>query len=115
MNTLHMITHPKQQDVDLWEAWIDLQSTDSGNRFTLYVVGDVFTDDAVTQPYFTKRRGGDPGTLALEIHPGITSEEGYVTEILYAEELDTMDCYDTIVIYAGNEVVTTINEIERFL
>lgn len=110
-----MITQPKQQDVDLWEAWIDLQSTDSGNRFTLYVVGDVFIHDPVTQPYFTKRSHENSRTLSLEIQPAITSEEGYVTEILYAEELDAMDRYDTIIIYAGDQLVTTITDIETFL
>jgi hypothetical protein len=109
-----MIVDFKQQDVDLWEAWIDVQSTDTENRFTLYVVGDVFTDDKLSYPYFKKKETDDLKVLALEILPGITSEDGYVTEILYAEELDAMNQYESIAIYAGSEIIKTISDIERF-
>lgn len=109
-----MITDLKQQDVDLWEAWIDVQSTDSEDRLTLYVVGDVFTDDTICLPYFIKKESANPKSLILEILPGITSEEGYVTEILYAEELDCIGQYESIIIYANKEKITAITDIENF-
>ena len=67
-----------KQNVDLWEAWIDLQTTANGGAATLYLIGDVFTDDRLAQPYFIKREHNNPKILALEILPGITSEDGYV-------------------------------------
>src|SRR5688572_26361605 len=103
-----MISALKQQDVDLWEAWIDLQNNLETNCSTLYVVGDVFSDDRFSQPYFIKREHDDPKVLMLEILPGISSEDGYVTEILYAEELDAIDQYKSIIIYSAGELVTQI-------
>ena len=108
-----MISELKQQDVDLWEAWIDLQKDFETACPTLYVVGDIFSDDRFSQPYFIRREHNDPGVLVLEILPGISSEEGYVTEILYAEELDAIDQYKTIMIFAGGEIVTQIYDIEK--
>lgn len=110
---MYMISELKQQDVDLWEAWIDFQTTNETNCPTLYVVGDVFTDDRFSQPYFIKREHFDPQVLALEILPGIASEDGYVTEVLYAEELEDINQYKSIVIYASGELVTSILDIEK--
>lgn len=108
----YMITDLQQQDVDLWEVWIDVQSTETESRYTLYVMGDVFTNDKLSLPYFRKKEVANKNVLALEILPGITSEDGYVTEILYAEELETVNQYACIVIYAGDELITTITDIE---
>ena len=102
-----------KQNVDLWEAWIDLQTVTNGGAATLYLIGDVFTDDRFAQPYFIRREHNNPRILALEILPGITSEEGYITEVMYAEELDRLNQYTAIFIYAGGELVARINEIEK--
>jgi hypothetical protein len=105
-----MIATLKHQQVDLWEAWVDLQTTQG--FATLYVIGNVYTDKELTQPYFIKKAQDDPDLLLLEIQPAICSEEGYETEIMYAEELDNLCQYATIQIYAGEELVTTISDIE---
>ena len=110
---MYMISELKQQDVDLWEAWIDLQNNLETNCATLYVVGDVFSDDRFRQPYFIKREHHDPTVLMLEILPGISSEDGYVMEVLYAEELEVIDQYQSILIYSAGELVTQINDIEQ--
>lgn len=109
---MYMISELKKQDVDLWEAWIDLETTNEADCPTLYVVGDVFTDDRLAQPYFIKRNHADPSVLALEILPGIASEDGYVTEILYAEELEHFNQYQTILIFVQGEVISRIKDIE---
>lgn len=108
-----MISELKQQDVDLWEAWIDLANNFETPCPTLYVVGDVFSDDRFRQPYLMKREQANANKLVLEILPGIGSEDGYVTEVLYAEELDKLEQYNSICIYAGGELVTEIFEIEK--
>ena len=113
MNTHHMLIQSKQQNVDLWEAWIDLQTASNGGVATLYIIGDVFTDDRFSQPYFIRREHNNPKILSLEILPGITSEEGYLTEIMYAEELNFVNQYTAIFIYSGNELVTRIQDIEK--
>ena len=50
-----MLIESKQQNVDLWEAWIDMQ-TSSNSAATLYLIGDVFTDDRLAQPFFIKKK-----------------------------------------------------------
>jgi hypothetical protein len=112
MNNPHMLIQSKQQNVDLWEAWIDLQNANAGIA-TLYIIGDVFTDDRFAQPYFIKKQRAGSKVLELEILPGITNEEGYITEVMYAEELDNIDQYTAIFIYAGDELITRIHDIEK--
>ena len=108
-----MLIQPKQQNVDLWEAWIDLQTANNGGGATLYLIGDVFTNNVFAKPFFKKREDFIPEVLSLEILPGIDSEDGYVTEIVYSEDLQKVDQYKTIFIYAGNELVTQIQDIEK--
>ena len=50
MNTPHMLIESKQQNVDLWEAWIDLETTNSGGAATLYLIGDIFTENIFAKP-----------------------------------------------------------------
>jgi hypothetical protein len=112
MNTHHMLIETKQQNVDLWEAWIDMQTATTGAA-TLYVIGDIYTDNRVKQPYFIKKEHAGSKVLALEIHPATTAEDGYISEIMYAEELQHIDQYSAICIYAGNELLTRIQDIEK--
>ncbi len=107
-----MISTLSSQQVDLWEAWVDLQSTEG--FATLYVIGNVYTDERLTQPFFVKKEQEDASLLRLEIYPAICSEEGYETEIMYAEELDNLCHYHSIEIYAGSELVTKITGVETF-
>ena len=113
MNSPHMLIQSKQQNVDLWEAWIDLETTNSGGAATLYLIGDIFTENIFAKPFFKKREDFIPDVLSLEIVPGITSEDGYVTEIMYSEDLQEVDQYKSIFIYAGNELLTQIQDIEK--
>ena len=50
-----MLIQPKQQNVDLWEAWIDLQTSNNGGTATLYLIGDIFTENILAKPFFKKR------------------------------------------------------------
>ena len=108
-----MLIESKQQNVDLWEAWIDLHPTNGSGAATLYLIGDIFTENIFAKPFFKKRQDFIPDVLSLEIVPGITSEDGYVTEIVYSEDLQEIDQYKTIFIYAGNELLTQIKDIEK--
>ena len=113
MNSPYMLIESKQQNVDLWEAWIDLDNANSEGAATLYLIGDIFTESIFAKPFFKKREDFIPDVLSLEILPGITSEDGYVTEIMYSEDLQEIDQYKSIFIYAGNELLTQIQDIER--
>ena len=107
-----MLIEPKHQNVDLWEVWVDMQNTNQGNTSTLYLIGDVFTDNHLTQPYFRKKNHSDPKVLSLEIFPGVASEDGYLAEVMYSEELEHNDQYSAILIFAGEELITRIQDIE---
>ena len=113
MNTHQMLIESKQQNIDLWEAWIDLQTATSGGAATLYLIGDIFIENVFAKPFFKKRENDASDVLSLEILPGITSEDGYVTEIMYSEELLQIDQYNAIFIYAGNELFAKIQDIEK--
>ena len=108
-----MTTAPVLLNVDLWEAWIDLQLSNDANCPTLYVMGDVYSDDQMSQPFLMRKEGGDPTVLKLEIKPGLASEDGYVTEVLYAERLENIYRYQAIHIYLNEEVVAEVNDIEK--
>jgi hypothetical protein len=111
-----MIVKPKQQDIDLWEAWIEMQSSKPADGGTLYIIGDVFMNTDLVQPSFIKRESpGDPHALKLEIYPGSTYNETFITEIMYAEDLDDVNHYNIIEIYEGDELVKTIRDIEKML
>lgn len=108
-----MTTAPVLLNVDLWEAWIDLQLSNDANCPTLYVMGDVYSDDQMLQPYLTRQESSDPTVLKLEIKPGTASEDGYVTEVLYAERLENIYRYQSIHIYLNDELITEIQDIEK--
>ena len=107
-----MLKQSKIENVDLWEAWIDLQTASNSGVATLYLIGDVMCDDRFVQPYFIKKQHPIPTILALEIKPGILADDGYITEIMYAEELNRVDQYTAVHIYAENELLTRIQGLE---
>ena len=80
---------------------------------TLHVIGDVYTDNGSREPYFIKKEQPGSKVLALEIHPASSTGEDYISEIMYAEELQDLDQYSSICIYAGNVLLTRINDIEK--
>ena len=101
------------EDLDLWEAWVDLQSPDNG-RAVLYVIGDIFVGKSITNPVLVKKnvQGGAPDHLYLEILPSIVTEYGRLTEIFYAERLENIHQYKKVHICVGEEVVSEIADIE---
>lgn len=109
-----MITNIKIQNIDLWEAWVDMQDTAEKTTATLYVIGDVCVNNAILEPRFEKVHNypGLEGRLVLQIVPNILSEEGLDTEILYAEELDQPNQYSGITVLAGGEVVVEMDDLE---
>lgn len=113
VKTYHMLIESKHQNVDLWEVWVDLQAANQENAATLYLIGDVYTDSRLTKPYFIKKEHPDPEVLLLEIYPGVASDDGYVTEIMYSEELKHVDQYSAILINAGDEFVARLHDIEK--
>lgn len=109
-----MTTKAIVQNVDLWEAWIDVQVTDDATVATLFVVGDVVVNNPILEPRFVKVTppAGMEGRLVLEIVPNVLSEEGPETEILYAEELEHMDQYTGVSVCVEGQVLVAMNDLE---
>lgn len=109
-----MTTNTKIQNIDLWEAWVDIQNTSEESVATFYVIGEVCVNNAILEPKFQKIEAlpGMEGRLVLQIVPNILSMEGLETEILYAEKLEHPQQYSGVTILAGEEVVVEMNDIE---
>ena len=96
--------------LDLWEAWIDLSS----DTYVLYVIGDICTGCSKMTPMLVKKRvqGAPASHLILELLSFGNPELGRLTEVGYAEPVDSLHQYQHISICAGEEVIAQIPEIE---
>ena len=114
MNLTYMPNEAKQLNVDLWEAWVDLQIPGNTGGGTLYIIGDIVINNLKARPSFIKRPSdNDERELVLEIMPAVLTENGVVTEILYSEELRNPLQYTSITVYSNNEMIAHITEIEQ--
>jgi hypothetical protein len=104
----------KNNSLDLWEAWIDMQDSGKSGRGTLYIIGDVLVSNRILRPFLLKKETSPPAKeeLILEVIPHIISERGQAVEVFYSEELTSPNQYKTITIYSGNMVMAQITEIE---
>ena len=96
----------------LWEAWIDLAST--SEDFMLYVVGDVCTGKSKTRPVLAKKsvQGAAASHLILEVLPLLSSNQGRLEEVSYAEPIRDIHQYQQISVCAGEDVIAHIHSIE---
>jgi hypothetical protein len=109
-----MTTTITAQNIDLWEAWVDVQSTDDQPTATLFVIGDVVVNNLILEPKFEKRPSlpGRPHCLVLEIVPNVLCDEGTEVEIVYAEKLKHTDQYTGVMIMAGGELIVEMNDLD---
>jgi hypothetical protein len=117
---METVTHPemKQNNIDLWEAWIDMQDSGKDQRGTLYIIGDVLVNNRILRPFLVKKEHPvvpAKDELVLEVIPHIISENGQAVEVFYSEELHSPNQYKSITICSGNFVVAKITEIEVLL
>ncbi|MCU7547710.1 hypothetical protein OCK74_01230 [Chitinophagaceae bacterium LB-8] len=107
----------KENNIDLWEAWIDMQNSGKNQRGTLYIIGDVVINNRILRPFLVKKEAVHPtkDELLLEVIPHIISENGYTVEVFYSEELQSPNQYKSITIYSGNIQIAKITEIEVLL
>jgi hypothetical protein len=108
-----MMYHSIQQDIDLWEAWIEFDAMASNCFGTLYIMGEVVVDKKENHPFIIKCvQNDEPQTLVLKVQTAHSSTAGKVTEVVYAECLKSIDQYTSIKIYKDEELITQIDEIE---
>lgn len=100
-------------EVDLWESWVDRQIIGLQEVNILYVMGEILADATSGQPVLVKKEH-QPTTkeLHLEVKPPQYLNKIVTEEIFYSEIISDLDTYDTVVIYNGNQVIAYIDEIE---
>jgi hypothetical protein len=98
-----------------WEIWISvMDGTDE--PCVLYVLGDVLWPNKLMEPVLRRRNGIHTPTdeLHLELRPGVLPVEGPRKEIRYSEHLHNCSQYRSVSIFAGDHLLTKVDEIELF-
>ena len=101
-----------QLETELWEAWIEYEQFNSRQFGTLYIIGEILTDQRSAEPVVKKinRSNGDRLlVLQLPHHPPGRSR---VKEVLYSEPIEQLNQYTAVYIYAGDQLITRFDEIE---
>ncbi|MBA2328780.1 MAG: hypothetical protein ACR2KB_14930 [Chitinophagaceae bacterium] len=100
-------------EVDLWESWIDKQVIGSQEVNMLYVMGEILADASNGKPLLVKKKiQSTPKELHLEVMPPQFVNKLISEEVFYSEVIDDLDTYNTVVIHNGNQEITYIDEIE---
>ena len=98
-----------QQDLDLWEVWIEYDQFHPENFGTLYVHGEILTSKKIKRR-LTKISNGSP-QLLLQL-PSKFEMEGSMKEVLYSEPIKNLNQYTSVCICEGDEVVALFDDIE---
>jgi hypothetical protein len=108
-----MIYHTTQQDLDLWEAWIEFDLEASNSFGTLYIMGEVVVNKKANHPFIIKCvQDDEPGTLVLKVLSAPSAITAKIAEVVYTEPLHNIDQYNSVKIYKDGELLTRIDEIE---
>ena len=105
-----MITQQIQQDVDLWEAWIEYDQFDPNHFGTLYILGEILIDTK-SKPMIIKCSHDADSHLMLQV-PARPLGRSRTKEVLYTEPIKNINQYGSISIYAGTELLAQFDEIE---
>lgn len=98
------------QDVNLWEVWIEYDQFHPEYFGTLYVHGEVWTDEKDGSS-FTKVSGDQKDELMLRLPSG-SNNPIYTREVVYSEPIRNLNQYTTVSIYSGSELIGCFRDIE---
>lgn len=112
-----MVHEPTQQEVDLWEAWIDTELPGKYGHGTIYIIGEIGSINKYKLPQLRKSDSGHGSQkiLHLEILFSDPTREDNLEELRYSEDLRTGNCYEKIIISANNKVIHSIHKIEELV
>jgi hypothetical protein len=99
-----------QQDIDLWEVWIEFDPSHPEYFGTLYVHGEVIIDKKMRSS-LTRVASKDDYQLNLQL-PVRSASFRCTKEVLYSEPIRNLNQYTSVCIYAGDELIGSFNEIE---
>ena len=101
-----------QQDIDLWEAWIEFDAMAPHRFGTLYIMGEVIAARE-SHPFIIKCvQEDEPQILVLNVQSADSASRGKIAEVVYAESIGNLDQYSSVKIYKDGELLTQIDEIE---
>jgi len=108
-----MFYQPLEQDVDLWEAWIEFDQEHPKCFGTLYLIGEVLTSKKYTLPSIIKSvADNDKKQLILTVQTTTSAHPPRLAEVVYSEPLAHIGQYSSILVYQDNELIAHIEEIE---
>lgn len=100
-----------QQEIDLWEAWIEFDEFSENNFGILYVLGE--TESQFSPQMFTLRKlATKRGRLFLELVPLLNSKRKRNREVIFSEPISTIDAYNGVYIVFEGQTISEISEIE---
>ncbi|HEX2609181.1 MAG TPA: hypothetical protein VHK91_17490 [Flavisolibacter sp.] len=99
-----------EQDLDLWEAWIEFDHLSTESFGTLHIWGEI-TAGRREKPYVVKTASGN-GELRLEVVSAPALPHSRIAEVHFSEPVQNIGNYNTVVIYRGNQLLACIVDIE---
>jgi hypothetical protein len=98
------------QDLDLWEVWIEFDQFDPEHFGILYVLGEINISQRSGESLIRKIDHED-GQLFLQV-PDRPVGRSRMKEVLYSEPVDNLSQYSSVNIYAGTELIASVDHIE---
>jgi hypothetical protein len=101
-----------QQDLDLWEVWIEFDQFDPEHFGTLYVHGEVSTNKHSSSRLIKMDEEGCQLTLQL---PSGSVGPRHMKELLYSEPIRNLNQYTSVCICEGDTMVALFDDIETMI
>lgn len=109
-----MISNELKQDVDFLEVWIEFDPLSPHHFGTLYLFGEINLPTENRRAFPLKKIGHSGSVLILDA-PCNTATTPRRREVFYSEPVADLDQYKSVHIYAGQNLVVIINEIEMLI
>ena len=98
-----------EQGTNVWEAWIEYDQVHPEYFGNLYVHGEIVTDRKCSSSFIKAITEDDQLILQL-IDP--CSGNYRMREIVYSQPIKNINQYNSIFVYAGDELVACLDDIE---
>ena len=105
-----MISQEKLQDIDLWEVWIEFDQFDPSHFGTLYVLGEIMINPR-SRESLIRKIDHEGGQLILQV-PDRPVGRSRMKEVLYSEPVDNLLQYSSVSVFAGTELIASVDHIE---
>jgi len=99
-----------QNDIDLWEVWVEYDQFHPEYFGTLYVHGEIPADKKNSSD-FIKIATDSKSELSLQL-PERSHDVNYTTEVVYSEPIKNLNQYTSVRIYSGKKLIGCFDDIE---